>query len=136
MSETEVHAALMARIEALATSLPIEYPGRAFTPPAGGDWLRVTHMPNTPDRPGLSASASLRRMGFLQIDLFAQLDRHEIEYIEAARPIADHFNRDRRLTNGNSRVVIVNSYVGRGRKDDRASLWMVPVVVEYRVEEV
>ena len=129
MSETTVHKLLMAAVEGLTTSLPIAYPGKVYVP-TGADYMRVTHLVNTPIRIGLHGSTPLDRLGIMQLDLFQKLDRHEVEYIAAAQDIADQFPRDMRLTEGDTTVVVVQSYVGRGRSD--GEYWFTPVSVEYR----
>lgn len=130
MSETTIHKLLMEAVEGITTSLPIAYPGKEYTPT--GEYIRVTHLPNTPSRVALLGTFPLDHIGFLQLDVFQPIGRHQIEYIADAKEIADQFAPDTRLTESGVTVEIVRTWVGDSRKDPAGVYWQTSINVEYR----
>ena len=131
IAQIDIHRALMARVETLSlTPAPtVIYPG---FPSAQADyWLRVTHLPNVPDRIGVNASTPLRHFGILQLDLMNELGKHEVVYIDRAQDVIDHFPQDLELTQGTARVTVLKAYAIGGRAT--GDHWMVPIRVEYAV---
>jgi hypothetical protein len=130
--ETDIHAALMARVESLTlTPAPtIVWPG--FPADQAAYWLRVTHLPNVPERGTLDGTVDLDRQGILQLDLMNEMGRHEVVYIDRAQDIIAHFPQRLRLTSGGAMVRIVKAYALGGRAT--GDHWMTPVRVEYRAE--
>jgi hypothetical protein len=128
MSDLTVHKLLMAYVQTITTDLPIAYPGRSYTP--SGEYIRVTHLPNTPSRVALDGDFPLDRIGILQLDIFAGLDRYEVEYIATAQAIADQFPHDARTTESGVTVEFVKTWIGGGRSD--GIYWQTPIFVEYR----
>ena len=130
--DKDIHAALMAQIEGLTLSPAptIVWPG--FPEEQAGYWMRVTHLPNIPDRPTLDGSTDLDRQGILQLDLMNELGRHEIIYKERAQALVDAFPQSKRLTSGSAVVKVVKAYSLGGRST--GDHWMIPVRVEYRAE--
>lgn len=134
--ETRIHAALMARVETLSTSLPISYPGVTFDPPAG-DHLRVSQLRNEPVRWALDGGMPMDRMGFLQIDLFTRVTNgsYQVTADAQAEEIAEHFPRDLRLTSGGETITIIKAWPMQGRKDPNGTHWHTPIRIEYRSGE-
>lgn len=131
--ETAIHAALMARVETLSTSLPISYPGVTFDAP-DGDYIRVTHMRNEADRRTLDGAYGLRRQGILQLDLFTRVTAGSYQVIAdgIAEEIAEHFPRDLPLTNSGHKVAIYATTILEGRRDPDIQMWHTPIRVDYR----
>jgi hypothetical protein len=131
IAQADAHRALMARVESLSlTPAPtILWPG--YPAAQAGYWMRVTHLPNVPDRLGVNASTPLRHQGILQLDLMCELGRHEVVYIERAQDVIDHFPQDLTLTQGTARVTVLRTYVLGGRAT--GDHWMIPIRVEYAV---
>lgn len=131
--EASIHAALMGRVESLATSLAIAYPGAAFED-TGGDYLRVTHLRNTPVRWGIDGADPVRRMGILQIDLMTvpQGRSYQVVTDNEADVIIDHFPRGLVITRDGIRIYLESSYALSPSRLD--AHWMTPIRIEYRAE--
>lgn len=132
--ETDVHAALMAYVEGLVLSPAptVVWPG--FPASQDAYWMRVTHLPNIPERATMDGSTELDHQGILQLDLMNELGRHEITYKKRSQALVDEFPQSKRLTSGGAVVKIVKAYSLGGRST--GDHWMVPVRVEYRAEAV
>ena len=135
--EAHIHVALMARVESmsLTPSLALQYPGvsdRALD--TSGEYARVTHLPNQPDRWGMQGSSPMDRTGFLIIDLFTVITEGSYQGIAIARAgeIAAHFPADLKLSDSGYEVQIEKSFPGIGRKDPNGTHWHTPVEVQYR----
>lgn len=132
VTQTDIHAALMTRMQDLyfgADAPTIVWPGK---PAVQADyWLRVTHLPNTPDRVAMDAATPLLHRGILALDLMNELGRHEVVYIDRAREVVEHFPPNLRMTSGETVVTVLRSYSLGGRST--GDHWMVPVRVEYIV---
>ncbi|MDG4650114.1 phage tail terminator-like protein [Roseibacterium sp. SDUM158017] len=131
IAQIDIHRALLARVDALSMSpMPVVlWPG--FPAMQADYWLRVTHLPNIPDRIGVNASSPLRHSGILQLDLMNELGRHEVVYIDRAQDIIDHFPQDLVLTQGAARITVLRSYAIGGRST--GDHWMIPIRVNYAV---
>ena len=136
-AEAHIHAALMARVQSmsLTPALALHYPGvsdRSID--VSGEYGRVTHLPNVPDRWAIQGSQGMDRTGFLMIDLFTVITEGSYQVLATARAddIAAHFTADLLLTSGGYTVQIEKSYPGIGRKDPNGTHWQTPVNVTYR----
>ena len=129
--DAAIHAALMAQIEAMALSVSIvvAYPGKGSEPEP--EYLRATHLPNIPDRLGLSDRAMLSRQGILALDLFSPFGQHEAVYKARGDAILAEFPLTLRLTAGSATVHIAKTYQLPGRAD--GARWFTPLRIEYRV---
>lgn len=133
VAQVDIHRALMARVESLSlTPAPtVAYPGNPT--PQATYWLRVTHLPNVPDRRGVNGSLTLRHFGIVQLDLMNELGKHEVVYINRAQDVIDHFPQDLQLTQGTAVVNITKAYALGGRAT--GDHWMIPIRVEYAVRD-
>jgi hypothetical protein len=131
--ETDIHKALIGRVETLVTDLPIDYPGTPFTPPEG-DYIRVTHIRNEPERWGLLGSSPMDYAGILWIDLFRRVSAGtwQVTSDALAEAIADHFPRDLRLTSGSTQVIVYKTFLDLGEKDPNTTHWRTAIKVFYR----
>ena len=130
--QADIHAALMAHCESIALSpMPeIAWPGK---PVSQADyWLRITHLPNVPERASLDGSVPLDHQGILQLDLMNEPGQHEITYLRRASALIGYFPQNLRLSSGSVSVVIVKAYALGGRAT--GDHWMTPVRIEYRTE--
>lgn len=125
----DIQMALMERIETLSIvpAPTLVFPGF----PASKDdyWMRITHLPNVPDRGSLDGSVSLDHMGILHLDLMCEIGQHEIVYLQRAQDVIDHFPQTLLITSYSTVVKIVKSYMLGGRAT--GDHWMIPVRVEY-----
>lgn len=136
-AEAHIHAALMARVQSLSLtpSLSILYPGVSVPGfDASGEYARVTHLPNEPERWGVRGSSAMDRRGFLIVDLFTPITEGSYQVLAIARAddIAAHFEADLTLSSGGYEVQIVKAWPGNGRPDPEGTHWHTPVRVEYR----
>lgn len=135
--EAHIHVALMARVQSmsLTPSLALQYPGisdRSID--VSGEYARVTHLPNEPDRWGIKGSSAMDRTGFLILDLFTRITEGSWQGLAVSRAgqIAAHFPADLRLSDSGYEVKIEKSYPGIGRKDPNGTHWHTPVEIQYR----
>lgn len=132
IKQVDIHAALMARLETMFFGLDaptIVYPGK---PAAKAKyWVRVTHLPNVPDRIAMDAATPYVHRGILQIDMMNELGRHEVVYLDRAEAVIEHFPANLRMTSGTAAVTVQRSYSLGGRST--GDHWMIPVRVEYIV---
>jgi hypothetical protein len=128
-----IEAALFARVAALVLSpaLPVAWPNVAFTKPVGG-YLRVTHVPNIARRLFIGSTDPHQRLGLLQVDVFAPLNKGASTATEIAGKVAEHFPCDfRMISDGVTARVTKAPDVAQAMADD--THWMVPVMVRYEV---
>ena len=135
-AETDIHAALIGRLETLTTSLPIHYPGVTFDD-TSGEYIRATHLRNDPVRRTYNGAERFMRMGFLRLDVFRRVDAgtYQVTADAQAEAIADHFPPDLVLTSGGETIRVKLTRIETGRKDPNGTHWMTPVVVEYRTSK-
>lgn len=128
--ETDIHAALMARVEAMSLTpeLVVTYPADPVSQAA--EFLRVTHLPNVPNRREVREGGATQYLGILQLDLMSPFGRHEVFYIKRADSIAAHFAPDLKMTSGAAVVDVWQSYRLGGRST--GDHWMTPLRIEYR----
>lgn len=135
--EASIHAALMARVEALTLSpaLPVSYPGVPFDNTAGA-YLRVTHIRNMPVRWGILGSDPMDRMGLLQLDIFTVISAGSWQIVadNLADSIAAHFPRDLKMTSGGYTARVFSTRVETGIRDPDGTHWQTPIVVDYRAK--
>lgn len=132
IDQADIHAALMAHCQTIVLSpMPaIAWPGK---PVSQADyWLRITHLPNIPERPSLDGSVPLDHQGILQLDLMNEPGQHEITYLRRASALMEYFPQTLRLESGTARVKVAKAYALGGRAT--GDHWMVPVRIEYVVE--
>lgn len=132
IDQTDIHSALMEMVQNLyMTPEPVViYAG--FPAPQSGYWMRVTHLPNVPDRSSLDGTTPLDHRGILQLDLMCEPGQHEIVYIARAQGVIDQFPQTGRTTSSTATVKVVKAYSLGGRAT--GDHWMVPVRIEYVVE--
>ena len=127
--ESDLHTALMAQAEVMATALSYE----VLWPQAGGDMpagehLRVYYLPNDNEAADLN-SDTMERKGFLIITLVSPLGGYEAVTKEKAGLIAGYFKRGTRLTKNATPVTIMGHTIKAGRQE--ADRWETPIWVEY-----
>lgn len=130
--ETDIHAALMARVETIPTALPMSLPGVPFTPPEG-DYIRVTHRRNEAERKGLLGRDGMDHMGILYIDLFRRTGPNTWQATSdtIADDIAAHFPLDLRLTRGATRIIVYKTVLGDSEPDLGGTHFRVQIKVFY-----
>lgn len=104
---SKVAALLLARAETLSVgspALPKAMPDVAFTPPANGQYLRVSLFTNAPAWEGLSSGRM--DQGLLQITVVWPKNRGVIKPREAAQAVMAHFPKGLILMGGGVRVKI------------------------------
>lgn len=126
----DVHGALMAQAEVMATALSLP----AVWSRKGGDQpteehIRVAHLPNDNEAADLSSDV-MRRQGFLVITLVSPLDVYEIVSQEKAGLIVGYFRRSLRLTVNTTEVTITGHSVRGGRQEGQR--WETPIFIPYR----
>lgn len=135
--EKHIHAALMARVESLTLSpaLPVAFPGVPFSDTAG-DYIRVTHLRNMPDRWGILGSDPMDRMGLLQLDLFTTISGGSWQIVadDIAEDIAAHFPRDLKMTSGGYTAKVFMTRIETGLRDPDGTHWQTPIIVDYRAK--
>ena len=128
--EADIHVALMARAEVMATALsyPVLWPQRGGDIPAG-EHIKIAHLPNDNDPARLSSNV-MRRQGFLVITLVSPLGVYEAVTKAKAGLIAAFFYRALRLTVNTTSVIITGHSVRAGRQEGQR--WETPIFVSYR----
>lgn len=132
MANSDILRALLERLNAYSTSLPVAYLGKqwngeSFVPPSSGMWLESSYMPNEPDDV-MWTEAEAMQMGLFQVDVRFRSDTTEpLAQLEADKIVA-HFAKGFQL-DGAVRVE-KRPYV-RGRVTDEANAY-VPVIIPYR----
>lgn len=124
--ESDIHSALMARVEAI-TGYPVLWPQKGGDTPAG-EHISVFHLPND-NAPADLSSDVMRRQGFIVLTLVSDLGQYEAVTKEKAGVIAAYFPRALRLTKNSTTVTITGHTVKPGRQvGDR---WETPIWVSY-----
>jgi hypothetical protein len=103
--EEKIADLLLAHLAELPISpmLPVAWPGIAFTPPAG-TYLEADLIPNTNVNRFVSDDSEIEYRGILQVTVSAPSGGGIVAAIELAGAIADHFERDTTLSDGEVRV--------------------------------
>lgn len=130
--ETAIWQALRARVAALVLSpaLPVAYPNETFIKPLSG-YLRVTLLPNTNERLFVGSVEPHRRLGLLQVDVFAKKNQNVAVAIEIAGKVAAWFPADLRMAFDPVTVRVTAAPSVAQPIDDDTHL-MVPVTVPWR----
>ena len=130
-ADTKVMRALFARVGTLTFSpaLPIAWPNKEFSPPAGNAWLRVNELPAGTQPFGLPGDPT-DRTGLMQIDVFRPLGEGHVTAKEVAGQIAAHFPAGRRLTSEGVSVKVTRAELGPVIRDDTRI--MLPVTIYWR----
>jgi len=130
--ETDIHAALMARVETIPTALPMSLPGVSFTPPEG-DYIRVTHRRNEAERKGLLGRNGMDHMGILYIDLFRRVTAStwQVTSDAIADTVAAHFPLDLRLSRNTTRLIVYKTVLGDSETDLGGTHFRVQIKVFY-----
>ena len=129
-AQSDVHTALMARAEVMASGLSIDalWPRKGGDVPAG-EYVRIYHLPND-DRAARLAGDVMQRQGYLIITLVSSLNGYQAVTEERAGLIVGYFNRSLKLT-ANSTITTVTSHTVRpGRQEGER--WETPIWIEYR----
>ena len=129
-AEADIHVALMARAEAMATALsyPVLWPQKGGDIPTG-EHLKIAHLPND-NEPADIATNVMFRQGFLVITLVSPLGVYEAVTKSKAGLIAAFFYRAMRLTVNTTTVTITGHSVRTGRQEGQR--WETPIFVGYR----
>lgn len=132
--EALIFRGLSARVNSLGLGLPIAWPNVGdspsgnFTPPADGRYLEVAFVPNIALRVAISSGTPHRRLGLLQISVWAP--RGSGFPAETAGLVAEHFPADLTLTSGGVFVRITKEPDVAGLiVDDRGV--QVPVTIDW-----
>lgn len=127
--ESDLHSALMARAEVMATALSLDvlWPQKGGDVPAG-QHVTVSHLPNDNLAADLSSDV-MRRQGFLIITLVSNLDVYEATSRETAGLIAAYFPRALRLTVNSTITTITGHSVRVGRQEGQR--WETPIWISY-----
>lgn len=125
----DIHGALIARAEVMATalSLPAVWPRKGGDQPAA-EYIRVAHLPND-NIPADLASDVMQRQGFLAITLVSPLDVYEIVSQEKAGEIVAFFPRALILTSNTTSLKITGHTVRQGRQEGQR--WETPILISY-----
>lgn len=126
--EGDIHAALMAQVEAL-TGYDILWPQKGGDVPPG-EYLSVFHMPNDTQRMGLAHDDPRAWGGLLVIHLVSNTGTYEAESRNKAGAIADQFPLGLALDFGEVSAEVFNTYVRPGREVN--ARWETPIYIEYR----
>jgi len=129
-AEADIHVALMARAEVMATALsyPVLWPQKGGDIPTG-EHLKIAHLPND-NEPADIATDVMFRQGFLVITLVSPLGLYEAVTKSKAGLIAAFFYRALRLTVNTTTVTITGHSVRIGRQEGQR--WETPIFVGYR----
>ena len=128
--EADIHVALMARAEVMATALsyPVLWPQKGGDIPTG-EHLKISHLPNDNEPAELSSNV-MRRQGFLVITLVSPLGIYEAVTKAKAGLIAAFFYRALRLTVNTTTLTINGHSVRTGRQEGQR--WETPIFVSYQ----
>jgi hypothetical protein len=129
--ETEIEAALLARLDALVLSppMPVAWPNMAFIKPLGG-YVRVSHVPNSSQRLTIGSDGPHRRRGLLQVDIFHPKNEGPAFATSHAGQVAAWFPADLKLYSGQVTVRVAKAAdIAMAMAD--ATHWQVPVTVSY-----
>ena len=127
--EGDLHAALMARVEAMATALSytVLYPQKGGDQPAG-EHVTAFHLPNDNQR-GELAGEIMERQGFLVLTLVSPLNIYEVVTKRKAGELAAYFINDLELTSGDVCVAVTGHTVKPGSQVGER--WETPIWVSY-----
>lgn len=122
--ESNLHTALMARVEAMlaALSYPALWPQKGGDMPAG-EHVRIYQLSNDNQAADLSSDV-MERQGFLIITLVSPLGVYEAVTKRKAGEIASYFPRT-----GGSSLSITGHTVKPGRQDGQR--WETPIWISY-----
>ena len=125
----DIHGALIARAEVMATalSLPAVWSRKGGDQPTA-EHIRVFHLPND-NVPADLSSDVMERQGFLAVTLVSPLDVYEIVSQEKAGEIVAFFPRALRLTANTTGVKITGHTVRQGRQEGQR--WETPILISY-----
>jgi len=129
-AEADIHVALMARAEVMATALsyPVLWPQKGGGIPTG-EHIKIAHLPNDNEPAELSSNV-MRRQGFLVITLVSPLGVYEAVTRAKAGLIAAFFYRALRLTVNTTTLTINGHSVRTGRQEGQR--WETPIFVGYQ----
>ena len=129
-AEADIHVALMARAEVMATALsyPVLWPQKGGGNPTG-EHLKIAHLPNDNEAADIATNVMLRQ-GFLVITLVSPLGVYEAVTKQKVGLIAAYFIRALRLTVNTTTVTITGHSVRIGRQEGQR--WETPIFVGYR----
>ena len=129
-ADADIHVALMARAEVMATALsyPVLWPQKGGDIPTG-EHIKIAHLPND-NEPADIATNVMFRQGFLVITLVSPLGVYEAVTKSKAGLIAAFFYRALRLTVNTTTVTITGHSVRTGRQEGQR--WETPIFVGYR----
>lgn len=127
--EYELHAALFARVEVMATALShtVLYPQKGGDQPAG-EHVTAFHLPNDNEPFDISREV-YRRQGFLVLTLVSPLNVYEVVSKRKAGEVVAYFKRGLTLTSGTTDVVIKGHTIRRGSQVGQR--WETPIWIEY-----
>lgn len=131
MTAAATHAAIKARIEALAftPAMPIAWPNKDYTP-TGDRFLQVAIVPAPAQR--MTLDALHRRAGSVVITVASRLNNGSGEGDGLADAVAAHFPADLKLTAGTKRLRITEAPSIREGFNDNG-FWRTPVVIPFEV---
>lgn len=127
--ETDIHAALMARVETMIAALeyPVLWPQKGGDQPAG-EHVRISHVPNDNADADLSSQA-YERQGFLFVTLVSPLGVYQAVTEAKAGAIASYFPRGLILTRNGTDVKIMGRTIRPGREEGQR--WETPIRIAY-----
>lgn len=135
-TETSIWLALRGQVESLGLvpAHPVSFPNEAFDKPSDSSgplpYIKVTHLPNTTNRPFIGLDDDQQYQGILQIAVMSMLNQDSSVAVEYAGQIAGHFATGLILENGTVRVRITKrADTAQGFRDD--GMWMTPVSIQY-----
>ena len=129
-AEADIHVALMARAEVMATALSysVLWPQKGGDIPTG-EHIKIAHLPNDNEPAELSSNV-MRRQGFLVITLVSPLGVYEAVTKAKAGLIVGYFPR-KDLPAVNTTTVTINGHsVRTGRQEGQR--WETPIFVGYQ----
>jgi hypothetical protein len=136
--ETDIMAALFARVSSFAPAMPIAWPNVLFTPTSSGSparlnpYLRVQFVPNTANRVLIGSDDPHQHVGLLQLSVYWAKGVGEADARARAAAVAAHFPCDYVLISGAAAVRITKRPDVRDMIVEDAAI-QIPVMIDWEV---
>jgi hypothetical protein len=128
--ETDIMAALFARVSSFAPAMPIAWPNLTFTPPANQRYLRVQYVPNVANRVMIGSDDPHQHLGLLQLSVYGKKNNGEAAVRADAAAVAAHFPCDLKLYSGAAAVRITKRPDVRDLIVEDAAV-QIPVIIAW-----
>ncbi|SLN31751.1 phage tail terminator-like protein [Oceanibacterium hippocampi] len=132
MSHRRIEAALETRLLALYPASRIAFPGAAFAPLPGTDWVRPHYLPAGARQAGLGSAAADRERGLYRVSVFAPAHAGRPAALALADAVKGHFRRGDRLAFESLSVTVEQVSVGPAIAEPD---WVeIPVDIAWRAD--